>query len=70
MEKEKPQLDLDPDQPILNQLEDLALAGDEEAARQINEIISNPERLQVLSNLRLPKPSDGTDAGTKKTKIP
>ena len=56
MAKQPPRLDLDPDQPILNQLEDLALAGDEEAQRQLNEIISSPERLQLLSSLRLPNP--------------
>ena len=65
-----PQPVLKADEPILNQLEDLALAGDEVAEEQLNQITSNPEALQLLSNLRLPKSSGETGAGTSKTKMP
>jgi len=50
--------ELKADEPILNQLEDMSLAGNEEAQNQLDEIISSPERLQILSNLRLPNQSD------------
>ena len=57
MAKEKqPQPVLDADEPILNQLEKLAEAGDEVAKEELEAILSSPERLQTLSNLRLHSP--------------
>ncbi|MCP4259200.1 MAG: hypothetical protein GY774_17085 [Planctomycetes bacterium] len=46
---------LNADQPILAQLEELAMNGDKEAEKQVKQIVSNPRRLETCTSLRFPK---------------
>lgn len=49
---EKEKLRLRADLPFMDQLEELANSGDEQAEKELLDILGSPKRLGVLSNLR------------------
>jgi len=63
-------LTLDPDRPILEQLEDMAVAGDEQAEKELDKILANPKLTLMYDSPGLRKLSSNPKTGLLSRRTP